>query len=405
MSYSTVRAGLRISWMRRALLLAVVLLLPASAGRALPALPSESAITAIVLFDRDLSDGQRDKIHRALGGIVLARIEALGIEKVRMPLAATSDYRSVPGVLAVELRSPWKITTRKPNDPLVKLQWSLEKIDAFEAWRLETGKRADVNVAVIDTGVDATHPDLEGRVLQGFDFLDMDDNPADDHGHGTHVAGVIAANADNRTGIAGLSFGAKVIPMKSCHGTGACPVFEVYAGIVDGVRRGADILNLSLGGPGGCSTIDQAVFDWVALQGVVAVAAAGNDGAGENLTSTPANCQGTLGVGATTAKNKRAPFSSYGDWVDIAAPGVQIWSTLPALISINSAHLGYGAWDGTSMATPFVAGAAALVKAKHPGWGPEQITERLIGSARDLGKEGRDDFFGHGLLDVRSALR
>jgi subtilisin family serine protease len=140
---------------------------------------------------------------------------------------------------------------------------------------------------------------------------------------------------------------------------------------------------------------------------VLAVVAAGNAGTkkAKNPTITPANCNNTFGVGAIDPKGRRADFSSYGDFVDIAAPGVGIWSTLPPLVSITSTHIGYGAWDGTSMACPHVAGAASLLKAKHPDWTPEQIEQRLTETAVDAGKKGRDDMYGHGILDLYDALR
>jgi subtilisin family serine protease len=293
----------------------------------------------------------------------------------------------------------------KLNDPLLKLQWGLRRVGASNAWHIESGKKADVKVAVVDTGVDATHEDLAKRVLPGFDFVEMDEDTYDDNGHGTHVAGVIAANASNKVGIAGLSMGATIIPEKVCEAIGTCPIFGIYAGTIDAVVRGASILNLSLGGAGACSEIDQAVFDWVREQGVLTVVAAGNSAEDKNPTINPANCDNTLAVGAIDDRDRRAIFSSYGDFVDIAAPGVGIWSTVPPLVSLFSGHIGYASYQGTSMASPHVAGAAALLVARHPDWTPEQLEERLLSSAADAGKKGRDDFFGHGILNIFAALR
>ena len=278
-------------------------------------------------------------------------------------------------------------------------------MDATKAWRVGRKKLEPVDVAVIDTGVDATHVDLEDRVLEGFDFLELDDDAYDDHGHGTHVAGIIAASISNRKGVAGIAPNASIIPMKACTSGGACPPYETYLSVVDSVRRGADIVNMSLGGPLQCSEIEQALYQWVRDQGVLTVVAAGNSAGEGNPTISPANCDNTLAVGASDQKNKKAEFSSFGDFVDIAAPGVGIWSTLPPLVSISSRYIGYGPADGTSMASPFVAGAAAVLKGLHPDWTPEQIADRLMSTATDAGRKGRDDHFGKGILDLHAAVR
>jgi subtilisin family serine protease len=193
--------------------------------------------------------------------------------------------------------------------------------------------------------------------------------------------------------------------MKVCAAGGSCDPFAVYLAAIDSVQRGADIINMSLGGPGQCDDIGQAVFDWVRDQGTLAVVSAGNSGADENPTISPANCERTLGVGASDQRDRKAEFSSFGDFVDIAAPGVGIWSTLPPLVSITSLYIGYGPYDGTSMAAPYVAAAAAVLKGLHPEWSPDQIEKRLLSTAVDAGPPGRDDFFGKGILNLLAAVR
>lgn len=362
-------------------------------------------VTVLVLFDESAPPAARQALHEAAAATVTGRIEEIGLERVSLPASNLALYENSGLVEAVEEPRTLEVMGRRPNDPLLPLQWSLRRVGALGAWKIENGKKAEVLVAVIDTGVDPSHADLKGRVLDGIDFLDLDEDPYDDHGHGTHIAGVIAANVSNREGIAGISHGASIVPMKTCTSGGSCPIFETYAGIVEAVRRGASILNLSLGGAGPCTFIDQTVFDWVHDQGSLAIAAAGNSGAEDNPTITPANCEKTLGVGALDRGDRRAEFSGYGDWVDISAPGVEIWSTFPPILTVMTGHIGYAPLSGTSMATPVVAGAAALVKASHPDWTPEQITKRLTDTAEDIGKKGRDDHFGHGVLDLRRAVR
>ena len=391
---------------RRALCaaLAAALIVPGTVAAAAPT--NFEPTTLLVMFEEGVSAASRSALHELAGATVSGHLPEVALTRVEVPASSVGMYERSALVRAVEVPRTWRLFGM-PNDPLVADQWALRRIDAFDAWGLEDGKKSDVQVAVVDTGVDTLHADLEGRVVEGSDFLEVDFDTYDDHGHGTHVAGVIAANVSNRKGIAGLNQGASIIPMKTCADGGNCPLYETYAGVLDAVRRGADVINMSLGGAGPCSTIDQAVFDWVREQGVLTVVAAGNAGTkrAKNPSITPANCDFTFGVGAIDEKSNWAPFSSYGDFVDISAPGVNIWSTLPPLVSITSTHIGYGAWSGTSMACPHVAAAASLVKAKHPDWSPAQIEEKLMKSATDAGPKGRDDKFGHGILDLQAALR
>ncbi len=340
------------------------------------------------------------------GATVTGAIPEVGVQRVQVTGSALHVYETSPLVRAAQRPRTFRLMGAT-NDPLVQLQWGLKTVGAFDAWRIEDGKKSGVTVGVIDSGVDATHTDLKGKVEPGFDFLEMDADPYDDNGHGTHVSGIIAANVGNRRGVAGLAPGVSIIPMKACLAGGSCDPFAVWAGVVDATRRGADILNLSLGGAGECDDISQAVFDWVYDQGTLAVVAAGNSGTKKagNPTISPANCDRTLGVGATEVRGRRASFSSYGDFVDIAAPGQEIWSTYPPIASLTSEYLGYVAGSGTSMASPHVAGAAALLKARHPEWSPDKIQARLLATASDVGAKGRDDRYGEGILNLFAALR
>jgi thermitase len=335
---------------------------------------------------------------------VTGTIPELSLQRWSVPVDALDHLAASPLVVNVERERTLELMGRASNDPLVELQWGLRSVDAFKGWRREV-PTTKVVVGVIDTGAEQAHPDLKGRLLEGFDFLTRDADPYDDNGHGTHVTGIIAANVGNRTGIAGLSRSAQIIPLKACTADGACPVFETYQALVDGVRRGAQVINMSLGGAGECSPIDQTVYDHVRDLGTLVVVAAGNSGSDKNPVISPASCNFTLAVGAIDQKRHHASFSSYGDFVDIAAPGVQIWSTLPPLVSLLTDHIGYGDYQGTSMASPFVAAAAASIKGVHPDWTPAQIEARLLKTAVDAGKKGRDDFFGEGILDFLAALR
>jgi subtilisin family serine protease len=298
-----------------------------------------------------------------------------------------------------------------PNDPLFLQQWSLQKINASAGWRIEDGSSSTVTVGVVDTGVDSFHPDLKDSLLPGFDFVDGDNDPTDDNGHGTHVAGVIAARLNNGKGIAGLSAGAKVIPLKACTWQGACGEFEVAQAIVYGALQGARVINLSLGGPTvTCPEEYSLAQKFAAERDVVLIAAAGNYGSPENKNPMmyPAGCDGYLGVGATTRNDKWAFFSEHNSSVDISAPGVKVLSTLPAAsggLAEDPRTPGYGFSDGTSMAAPHVSGLAALLLALHPDWVPQQVEEQIMKTSVDLGKKGRDDYYGAGRIDVARALK
>jgi subtilisin family serine protease len=391
--------------MRRALLgaLVAVLLMPQGVD-ASSAAPVER-VTVLVMFEDSVGVAARAPLHVRAGGIVTGTLPEVSVDRVSVPALGVAIYEASPVVRAVEAPRTYRIFGRGSNDPLVGLQWGLRALNAFDAWRLESGRKKDVSVAVLDTGIDATHVDLEGKVEEGFDYTELDEDTYDDEGHGTHVSGIIAANVGNRIGVAGLSPGASIIPMKVCEASGACLGFPILAAAIDSAQRGADVINMSLGGPGQCSEIEQAVFGWVRDQGTLAVAASGNQAQEGNPSIAPANCDNTLGVGAIDQRRHKAEFSSYGDFVDIAAPGVEIWSTYPPLASITSLYIGYASGSGTSMASPFVAAAAALVKARHPNWSPDRIEKKLMATATDVGPRGRDDLFGAGILNLVRALR
>lgn len=247
------------------------------------------------------------------------------------------------------------------NDPQVGQQWPVEKIQLPAAWDLTMGART-VKVAVVDTGIDSQHPDLAGQVVGGRDFVNNDSDPDDDMGHGTHVAGTIAALTNNGVGVAGIAGGASLLAVKVLGSNGSGTVAAIADGINYAVQQGAKVINLSLGSPQSSTTLASAINSALAA-GVTVVAAAGNDG-----TSTPmypAAIKGVIAVGATDSSDNRSSFSNYGSWVTVAAPGSNILSTYPGGR--------YQAMNGTSMASPHVAGVAALVRSRHPDWSASQV--------------------------------
>lgn len=286
-----------------------------------------------------------------------------------------------------------------PNDPSYGSQWGLNNaqdhdIDAPEAWDIHTGG-SGVTIAVIDTGVDLDHPDLQEKIVAGKDFVNNDNLADDDNGHGTHVAGIAAASGNNGIGIAGVSWGAKVMPLKVLDSAGNGNIYNLALAIRYAADNGAKVINMSLGAS--CSLDWSSVEDEINYargKGVLLVAAAGNSG------STPVLCPGGLNgvvaVGATDSGDSRAYYSNYGAALDVAAPGSGIYSTYYGG--------GYTTFSGTSMASPHVAGLAALVRSYAPGMTASEVQTLIEQTADDLGSAGWDQYYGYGRINARRAL-
>ncbi len=252
------------------------------------------------------------------------------------------------------------------SDRLLGGQWGYYDIGAN--WiNAPASSSGGVTVAVIDTGVDYTHPDLLKKVTKGKDFANADSDPMDDHGHGTHVAGIIAANANNGYGIVGVSWNAKILAIKALDSNGIGNDFDIALAIYSAASNGSvKVINMSLGGPYSV-TEDDAVYEAVVVKGKLLVAAAGNGNTNSTSNSYPAAFSTVypgrvLAVAAHDTNQCKASFSNYGSWISITAPGVDILSTLPTSIY----YWGFDYWQGTSMAAPFVSGAAALAWEKNP---------------------------------------
>jgi len=293
--------------------------------------------------------------------------------------------------------------------------WHLQRVQARDAWNTTKGR--GVTVAVIDTGIDATHPAFLGRVLSGYDAIDRDSDPRDDNGHGTHVAGIIAAQAPDLS-LLGLAPESRIMPVRVLGDRGGSAE-SVATGIQWAVARGAHVLNLSLGSPMRSRLIEDAVK--TALQrGVVVVAAMGNAGDRGNPRIYPASLPGVIAVGATDLVDRRTSWSCFGRWQALAAPGYGIWSTFPtydcALVRLarenpsalppeNRIDTYASALSGTSQAAPVVAGVAALVRAMAPEMAPDKVASLLQDAARDLGAPGFDSYHGHGMVQAANALK
>ncbi len=279
-------------------------------------------------------------------------------------------------------------------------QWALNRVQFDKAWAVSRG--AGVVVGVIDSGVDASHPDLAGRVLRGATFLgagyEHHQGQTDVAGHGTHVAGIVAASPASPTGVSGGAPAATVLPVRVLDEDGAGWGSDVATGIVWAVDHGAKVLNLSFGSTTPSAALQAAVAH-ARKKGVVLVAASGNDGA-DGPISYPAAYPGVLAVGAIDPGDVAVPFSTTNPYVGISAPGESVLSTVPRVVDPSR----LAERSGTSMATPYVAAAAALVVAAQPALTGAEVVARLQETAQDLGPAGRDDAYGSGLVDPARAV-
>jgi subtilisin family serine protease len=308
--------------------------------------------------------------------------------------------RRIAGVLAVLVLLALPVVAFGA-DPLRSRQWNLDMVQSDQAHSLATG--AGAVVAVVDSGVMAGHPDLQGRLRAGYDFVENDATPQDENGHGTHVSGIVAANTDNAIGIASVAPGATILPVRVLDANGSGDSTTVAKGIEWAVEQGAQVINLSLGpdvpllgdDPNFNATIDRALD-----RGVIVVAAAGNSGL--PTCDQPSGQGRLLCVGAVDKHGNRSFFSNFGNGLGIVAPG---GSGLPfqnedILSTWNDG--GYMELAGTSQATPHVSGVAALLVSK--GLRGQAAVRRILDTATDAGPAGPDPQFGAGIVNANRAL-
>jgi subtilisin family serine protease len=309
--------------------------------------------------------------------------------------AALARLQADPAVVAVTPDYPL-FPAYLPDDPAIRSgeQWAPARLGLDVAWEISSGEA--ITVAVLDSGIDIHHPDLRGQWIPGYNFFDDNGNIDDGCGHGTHVAGIVAATANNRRGVSGVAPKAILLPVKvigdECWGS--------YGRLIDGIRyavaRGARILVIASGG----SVAQDALHDAIRFarrQGVLVAVAAGNRAS--RLPFYPGNYAESFTVAGTTAQDTVYANSNYGSQIDVAAPAANIFSTY-----VDDGVSGYAYLTGTSMAAPHVAGLAALVWAVQPDL-PLGRVEKLLGqTADDLGAPGWDETFGFGRINAQRAL-
>jgi thermitase len=408
------------------------------------------AAELLVKFRPGVTAAARADAHRQAGGTQLNEIARTGVQRVAVSrgdeLAAIGRYQRNPNVLYAEPNYIRRIPTLTshaigsevlPGDYYFAEQWALHNtgqqfqctawifgdicyyvgtpdadIDAPESWGVSTGSA--VRVAVIDSGVDYTHPDLTAKYDGGWDFINNDNDPLDDHGHGTHVSGTIAAAMDNLTGtpaaeegVVGVAPNARILAYKVCSPDGSCSDFAIAQALDQAITDGAQVINMSLGG----SEYSQSMYDgvqaaWTA--GLVIVAGAGNDGT--TAPFYPAAFANVVSVAAFDEDHRRPSFSNYGNWVDISAPGNVIMSAYRMSACAASevpGDTGCYTWSsGTSMATPHVSGAAALVWSRSDVTSNSQVVDAILNSAdpRGVATTRLDVWTIHGGLNIHNAI-
>ena len=366
----------------------------------------------IVSYDVNVTKVKKDKLKDKYGMTFKKNSKKAGkftVYKHKNPKSILAQLKNEPGVLSAE-QNCYAYATAVPNDPYYSpYQWHLTRIGMETVWDITTGS-SSVIVAVIDTGVKQSLQDLANtNFVAGYDFINNDNDATDDEGHGSHVCGTIAQSTNNGIGVAGIAYNTTIMPVKVLGADGTGSYDAIADGIYFAVDNGAKVLNLSLGGYGTLSVLENAVnYAW--NNGCIILCAAGNDNT--SMTHYPSAYTNAVAVTATNYLDEKADYSNYGSYVDIAAPGGDgndnngdgyMDGVLQNTFSGTSE--GYYFFTGTSMATPHVAGIAAAMFAVNPSITNVDVRNILETTADDLGTPGWDQYFGNGLLDGDEAVQ
>ncbi|MCX7669305.1 MAG: S8 family serine peptidase, partial [Anaerolineae bacterium] len=377
----------------------------------------EASAASIATTDGTARSMPREFLIGVRSGVPLARVVALLAEaglRIKEPVgsdeylvAAESDTTAeraletlgrYPEIRYAE-RNGLVGATLIPSEPLFNDPWYIfapQTINAPAAWDISTGSPS-VIVAIIDSGVSPTHPELAGRLVPGWDYVNNDNDPSDDNGHGTHVAGIVAA-AMNGTGIVGIAPNVKLMPIKVLNAAKTGTWANISLAIRFAADYGAHVINLSLGGTAYSAALESAV-QYATAKGVVVVAAAGNQGS--SVPFYPAYFQDAIAVGATDENDEYWTISNYGDWVDVTAPGASIYSTWWDAATASNTYI---FMSGTSMAAPHVSGLAALLRSYRPELSVAAVRAIIQQTAVDKGSTGFDPYYGWGRINAGAAM-
>jgi thermitase len=344
-----------------------------------------------------LTDENFDKVLKGKGTGKRRKLGQSSLHIVDLPANASevdvvNQLKNDPNIKFAELDKRVEIGSTT-NDPYLGSEWHISKIGADTAWDKSQG--SGVTIAILDSGVDGTHPDLAPHMVPGYNIYDNNTNTADVCGHGTKVAGAAAAAANNATGVAGVAGQAKIMPVRIAY---VDPTYGCYAylstiasGITWAADHGARVVNVSYASLPSSSSVISA-GNYLKSKGGLLFVSAGNYNRDEGFTPTTS----MIAVSATDSTDARASFSSYGNFVSLSAPGAGIYSTVQGG--------GYGAVSGTSFSSPVAAGVAALMMAANPSLDGSKIESLLYSTAVDLGTAGRDPYFGYGRVNAAAAV-
>jgi subtilisin family serine protease len=360
------------------------------------------SLAGLEVVDRDLA---------SLGWVTVAMPGGLSVQEASRRLKALPEVAEAQPNHVYSLEKPVSTAGLAPRlasllqaDPELGRQYHLGLIRAPQAWGVTPGSR-QVRLALLDTGVDPTHPELRDRLdpeVGLYNAVMRNKDVRDGHGHGTHTAGIALASLGNGAGGAGVAPGVSLMAIQVLSSNGSGTTKSIALGFTYAASNGAKVINASLAVYRRDKVLEAAIQQ--ALDRDVAiVASAGNLGK-ENDPETaphlPSTHPGVIEVAATDASDRVAEFSNFGKTVTVAAPGVDVWSTLPT----KNGAPGYGLMSGTSMASPCAAGVVALIRSQHPGWSRTQVKAHLEARAVDLGAAGFDPRFGHGRIDALKAV-
>lgn len=341
---------------------------------------------------RGVNEAQLKALFAGNGASQVGVIKQLDVRILRVPQAAMDkvlDALNRDSRIEFAEKDYIAEAVGTANDPYYTSgqEWYLGKIQAPSAWDITTGTSSLV-VAVIDTGANYSHPDLQGKLLPGYNFITSGTDANDDNGHGTGTSGVIGASSNNSTGIASVAWNVSILPLKVLDASGSGSYSNIALAINYAADNGARIINMSLGGTYSSSTVQSAVnYAW--SKGVVLIAAAGNNG--NSTAFYPAACSNVVAVAATDSTDTRTSWSNYGSYVDLCAPGANITTTYGS---------GYSSVNGTSFSSPITAGIAALVASVQPSLSNSLIVDLLIKNSDDIGAAGYDIYYGYGRVNA-----
>ena len=354
-------------------------------------------VKGTLLVQRREVSGPADwrKAFAAHGAVEESEIPQLRVHVLRVPEQAIDKVRAAlmnSGQFEFVERDGIASATAMPLDPMLPSQWHHYKIDMPGAW-LTTMGSTTVPIAILDGGLDGTHPDLGSKMIPGYNFVNLSMDTPDLTGHGTKVAGSAAAVTNNNLGVSGVAAYNPIMPIVVMDASNYASYSNIARGINYAADKGVRIINISITGTTSSLTLQSAV-DYAWKKNAVVFAAAGN--ANTTAPGYPAACDKVIAVGSTSSADTRSAFSNYGTWIDVVAPGEAILTT--------TAGGSYAAVSGTSFASPITAGVAALMLSVKPGLNATQLSDLIRSSSVDLGAPGFDEEFGSGRVDAHRAV-